>query len=820
MKRWTGRIALIVLVVIVAGIGTAYWAAVSSLPRISGQLALPGLTAPVDVVRDHEGVPHIYAQDEGDAYFALGFVHAQDRLWQMEMNRRIAAGTMAEILGKDAVNVDLFLRTLGVRRSAQRQVDHLDAQTRRVLRRYADGVNAFLAQRRGALPVEFLLTGAPSPQPWTEADSLGWLIMMSWDLSGNWEQELLRMRLASRLSQRQIDEFLPPYPGNHGVPDQPLKTADYTVLYRSLRETQAIASALHTIAPPGLQPGIGSNNWVVDGAHSETGKPLLANDPHLSLSAPSLWYFAHLSAPGLETIGATLPGLPLVVLGRTARIAWGFTNTGPDTQDLYIEEIRGDSVRTPDGWQPLETRRETIRVKGEADRTLVVRESRHGPLVSDVLAPAGKALAGVDAQRYAIAFQWTALRADDTTLQAGVKLDHARDWAGFLAAARDFTSPEQNIVYADTDGNIGEVSPGRVPIRAADNDFLGLAPAPGWDARYDWVGFVPFDQLPQQFNPASGRIVTANQKIVPDDYRPFITSEWEPPYRAERITALIDAQPRHSMQSFAAIQADRRSEAAVEMLPLLLATTPSGDGARDALERLRGWDGTMDSGRIEPTIYEAWMRELARLVYADELGPALFADYFSQRQVFLFNVLRDQDGQSRWCDDVSTPRVETCDEIKARALDLALADLERRLGKDRATWLWGRLHTARSAHRPFTAVPLLARWFDLRQPVGGDRYTVDVSENYIDAAAPFEATAGPSLRALYDLSNLENSRFIESTGESGNRFSPLYDNRAARWGRVEYLPMQTQRAAVEAGALGTLRLTPTARDRVESTSPQ
>ena len=820
MKRWTRRIASSVLILIVAAVSAAYWVGVSSLPRISGDLTLPGLKAPVDIVRDHEGVPHIYAQNEGDAYFALGFVHAQDRLWQMEINRRIASGTMAEILGKDALDIDLFLRTLGVRRSAQRQVDHLDTATRAALRRYADGVNAFLAQRRGALPVEFLLTGAPSPQPWTEADSMGWLIMMSWDLSGNWQHELLRMRLAARLSKKQIEEFLPPYPGNHGVPDQPLPTTDYTVLYRGLCETQALARALRAIAPPGLQPGMGSNNWVVDGAHSETGKPLLANDPHLSLSAPSLWYFAHLSAPGLETIGATLPGLPLVVLGHTASIAWGFTNTGPDTQDLYIEEIRGDSVRTPDGWQPLVTRRETIRVKGEADRTLVVRESRHGPLVSDVLGPAGKALAGVGAQRYAIAFQWTALRADDTTLQAGVKLNHAHDWTGFLAAARDFTSPEQNIVYADTDGNIGEISPGRVPVRRADNDLMGLAPAPGWDARYDWVDFIPFEQLPQQFNPASGRIVTANQKIVPDDYRPFITSEWEPPYRAERITALIDARPRHSLQSFAAIQADRRSQAAVDMLPLLLTTTPSSTGARDAIERLRRWDGTMDLNRVEPTIYEAWMRELARLIYADELGPELFADYYSQRNAFLFNVLRDEDGQSRWCDDVSTPRVETCDEIKARALDLALADLERRLGADRGTWLWGKLHIARSAHRPFSAVPLLARWFDLRQPVGGDMYTVDVSENEIDAKAPYEVTAGPSLRALYDLSDLDNSVFIQSTGQSGNRFSPLYANLAARWGRVEYIPMRTQRTVVEAGARGTLHLMPPARAPAEQTSPR
>jgi penicillin amidase len=806
MKLWLRRLALGLAIVSAVGVGAGYWLCTSSLPLVAGRLRVAGLAATVDIVRDHEGVPHIYAHSDGDAYFALGFAHAQDRLWQMEMNRRIAAGRLAEVLGLEALDTDLFLRTLGVHHSAEQQFAHLDVATQTVLTRYAQGVNAFLAGRRGALPVEFLLTGAPAPEPWTPADSLGWLIMMAWDLSGNWRNEVLRMRLATRLSKRQIDEFLPPYPGNHGVADAPLATADYTVLYRQLKQTTALASAVAAAAPSGLRPGLGSNNWVVAGSRSESGKPLLANDPHLDLSVPSLWYFAHLSAPGLETIGATLPGLPFIVLGRTESIAWGFTNTGPDTQDLYLEELHGDLARTPDGWQPLLKRTEVIRVKGAAERRIIVRESRHGPLVSDVFDPAGKAVAGVDAARYAIAFQWTALRADDTTLQAGLKLNRARDWAGFLAAARDFASPQQNIVYADTAGNIGEISPGRVPLRRPDNDLLGQAPAPGWDARYDWTGFIPFEELPQQFNPASGRIVTANQKIVGEDYRPFLTSEWAPPYRADRIAALLDARPRHTLQSFAAIQGDQRSLAAAMMLPLLLTTTPASPGARAALVSLSRWDGTMAAERAEPAIYEAWMRELARLVYADELGPELFAEYFSQRDQFLLNVLRDKDGQSRWCDDQTTPEVETCEQIKTRALELALADLERRLGADRSRWRWGDLHVARSAHRPFTAVPLLARWFDLRQPVGGDMNTVDVSENEIAAKTPFEAVTGPSLRALYDLSNLENSVFIQSTGQSGNRCSPFYDNFAARWGQVEYIPMRTDRAAIEPEALGTLRL--------------
>ncbi len=806
MKRWLRRISLTALLLTALFAAGLYWLATSSLPMVNGNLRVSGLGAPVDVVRDREGVPHIYAGSEADAYFALGFVHAQDRLWQMEMNRRIVAGRLSEVLGPSAVKTDEFLRTLGVRRSAERQFAHLDAPTQLALQRYADGVNAFLATRRGALPVEFLLTQAPAPEAWTPADSIGWVIMMSWDLSENWANEILRLELAQKLTKQEIDEFLPPYSGNAGTPDAPLPTADYTKLYRSLKDVNLAAGELLRVAPPGFEPGIGSNNWVISGTRSKTGKPLLANDPHLALGAPSLWYFAHLSAPGLETIGATLPGLPFIVLGRTQSIAWGFTNTGPDTQDLYIEQLRDGAARTPDGWLPLLTRQEIIKVKGAPDITLIVRESRHGPLISDVLDSAAKGLAAFDAGSYAIAFQWTALRDDDTTVQAGVKLNHAQNWAGFVAAARDFTSPEQNIVYADVAGNIGEISPGRVPMRRADNDLMGQAPSPGWEARYDWVGFVPFEDLPHQFNPAVGRIVTANQKIVADDYRPYLTSEWEPPYRARRIESLLDAHLSHTLASFAEIQADQRSLAAVQILPLLLATPVTSDGARDALRRLHDWDGTMRADGAEAAIYEAWMRELARLIYADKIGPELFAEHFTQRQEFLFNVLSNRGGQAHWCSTSNATEPSSCDAIKARALELALTDLARRLGPDRASWRWGDLHVARSAHRPFSQVPLLARFFDLRQPVGGDLYTVNVSENHIGAADPFEAANGPSLRALYDLADLERSQFIHSTGQSGNRFSNLYSNYAARWGKVEYIPMQTRRADVEQGALGTLRL--------------
>ncbi|HEV7618668.1 MAG TPA: penicillin acylase family protein, partial [Burkholderiaceae bacterium] len=646
--KWIG---LTLLTAILAMIAALTWYRGASQPEIDGRLKIAGLHASVDIVRDAEGIPHIYAQSPADAYFSLGFVHAQDRLWQLELNRRIASGRMAEILGPDAVNTDRFLRSIGVRRNAEAILANLAPDTRAALDAYAQGVNAYLANRTEPLPPEFLITGAPAPAPWQPADSIGWQTMMAWDLGANWSQELMRMGLAQRLSLEQINAVLPPYPG-----DPVLKTQDYTKLYRKLAGTTQQLTAVKKIAPPSHVEGMGSNNWVLSGALSETGKPLLANDPHLGLSVPSLWYFAHMSAPGLNVIGATLPGIPSVVLGHNDRIAWGFTDTGPDVQDLYIERINPANPKqyqTPDGWADFKLRTEVIKVKGKPDVTIDVRETRHGPVITGALPIIDKA--PIDARKYVIAFAWTALRPDDLTVQAGVRVNQAKDWQQFVDGLKYFGSPQQNIVYADIDGNIGFIAPGRVPIRKPENDLKGLAPAPGWDSSYDWAGFIPFDALPRQYNPVSQRVVTANQKIVGPDYAHFLTSEWTLPYRADRIAALLDAKPKHSMSSFAQIQKDDVSLAAQELLPLLRQTVPRSDRARTALAVLSRWDGTMAADRSEPLIFNAWVREASRRIFADELGDALMKDYWKQRNVHLpmVNVLKNTDGQGKWCENVT-----------------------------------------------------------------------------------------------------------------------------------------------------------------------
>ncbi len=782
------------LLVILLAVAAGYIWLRQSLPQLEGSVTLSGLKAPVDIVRDRYGVPHIYAGSVEDAYFALGFVHAQDRLWQMEMNRRIGSGRLSEALGPATLDADKFLRTLGVRRVAEATLKKLDARTRSQLDAYTAGVNAFLAQRSGPLPPEFLLTGV-QPEPWQSADSVAWVKMMAWDLGANWRTELLRLRLAKKLSTAQIGEFLPPYPG-----DAPLKIANYAALYRQLD-----ASKLAALALPGLSEDGASNNWVVAGSRTASGKPLLANDPHLGLAAPAVWYFAHLSAPGFDVMGATFPGAPFVTLGRNRHIAWGFTNTGPDVQDLYIERVDGaGQVLAPQGWQKLATRTETIKVKGQPDVTLTVRTSRHGPLISDVFKPAADALP----QNFALAFAWTALRDDDRSIQAVGKFASAGNWKEFLAAARDFHSPQQNMVYADTAGNIGFVAPGRVPLRKPGNDLKGEAPAPGWDAKYDWAGFIPFEKLPQSYNPAAGEIVTANNKIVPKNYPYYLTSEWVLPYRAERIQQLLDATPKHTLQSFARIQADTVSLQVREILPLLLKTRTADAGAQQVLQQLGRWDANMAVDSAEPLIVSAWLRELGRLIYADELGDMFKAEW-AHRADFMYHVLADTGGAGHWCDNVNTPEKETCAELLPRALELALADLKRRYGDDPGKWRWGDAHYALSEHRPFGRQPQLAKIFDITVPSPGDTYTVDVGRNTLsDETAPFASRHAASLRAIYDLADLDKSVYIDSTGQSGNVLSPLYRNFAERWSRVEYIPMSMRRADAEAGELGTLRLQP------------
>jgi len=794
--KWLLRLVLALILLLVVAAGGGYLWLRTTLPQTEGTVTLAGLAAPVEVVRDRHGVPHIYAKTRADAAYALGFVHAQDRLWQMEMERRIGQGRLSELFGETTVATDRFLRTMGFYHYAERTLANLDPETQAALRAYAAGVNAYLDTTSWPRAPEFLIL-RHRPEPWRPADSLVWTKMMSFNLAGNWANEVLRIRLARRLTPRQIAEAFPGYPA-----DAPVALSG---LAKALRELPL--DWVQAAMPFRRQPGTGSNNWVLAGDRTATGKPLLANDPHLGLDAPSVWYFAHLEYGDTGVIGATLPGVPSVVLGRNRRLAWGFTNTYADVQDMFIEQLDpADDGRylTPDGSLPFETRHEVIKVKDSDDIVLTVRTSRHGPIISDASASAAKAVR----PGYVLAFGWPILAADELTAQAGWRMNEARDWTEFRAALRDFHAAPQNVVYADVDGNIGFQVAGRTPLRAPENAISGMMPVPGWQAEYDWQGWIPFDELPRAFNPKAGFIATANNRIVGDDYPYYLTFEWQPPYRIRRILDLLGERETHSIESFKAMQADVRSEMVRDFLPLLLAVPPADESAAATIAGMAGWDGTMAADSVLPTIFSAWYRELTRLVYADEMG-GVFDSYWNFRPIFLFNVLTDKDGQGRWCDDTATAARETCETLIRVALTRALADLETRFGDDREDWQWGRVHQAVSDHNPFTRIAGLREIFDIRVSKGGGRFTVNVAGNRIyDDDQPFRTTHGPSLRAIYDLDDPDRSLFIHSTGQSGNRLSPNYASFAEPWAVGDYIPMTMRRAEIEAGAMGRLVLRP------------
>jgi len=822
--RMLRPIGAAVLLLIVALAGGFLWYRKASQPTHEGSLVIGGLSKPVVIARDAVALPYIDAATETDAIFALGFVHAQDRLWQMTFNRRIAQGRIAEIVGAGALDTDRFMRALGIYRIAQAAAAHLDPETRHLLETYAAGVNAYVAQLNGPLPPEFLLTRSPPPEPWQVADSIAWVLMMALDLSRTYRDEVARMRLASRLSRAEIDEFKPPYPG-----DQPAPIADYPEIYRALglfrsppsaekAARTAVDLSLDTLVALEDAPGIGSNNWVVSGAHTTSGRPLLANDPHLGLTTPSVWYFTRLRAPDFEVFGATLPGVPYVLLGRNRTVAWGFTNTGPDVQDLYIERINpenADEYQTPDGYARFEKRNERILVRGADPVDLVVRTTRHGPVISDVLDSVAKL---IDGSRYVLALRWSALDGDDNSLTALRAMNRARNAKEFEAALANFGLAMQNTVFADVEGNIGFVAAGHVPVRRPDNDLKGLAPAPGWDAKYDWTGWLAYSELPRSINPATGVIVTANQKITAPGYGHYLASDWFLPYRADRIAQLLADRQKHDIPSFARIQGDVVSLAARDLMQALraLSPQPSTSAGKLALARLAQWDGSMNANAPEPLLFHAWLRHLRTRIFDDDLGP-LAADMVGQAELTraMLQILRGATRARDWCDDRNTPdRHETCAELASEALDAAATELAQQTGRDPLGLRWGEAHRAVHEHRPFSNVPILRDWFELTVPAPGDSFTVNVGQLGLRAGAdwraPYVTRHGPSLRAIYDLAPGATGEWIYTTGQVGNLFAENYGDLLQAWRNVEYRPISWDRPKSDPGPHKVLVLRPAA----------
>lgn len=810
-KSWLLRAVWMVPLALTVLLGLVVLAAAwLSRAPLSGTHRLPGAQAPVKVVFDEADVPHIQASNEADAWRAMGWLHAAERPWQMAFQRRVVRGELSALLGPATLDADKLLRTLGIARAAKRQLAQLNPASQTALQAYADGVNAYFARPEGWLGPEFWLLGerpqalAAKGEFWQPSDSVGWALMMALDLGGNWSHELARMTAASKLSTREIWQLMPPYPG-----DAPATRADFAQWYDGLGVfDRRAAMAQNSPAPAdhwrgavaqavtdwvqslGQQSGLGSNNWALSGSRTESGRPLLANDPHLSLGAPALWYVAHVQGGAVNAVGATLPGLPFVVLGRTATAAWGFTNTNPDVQDLYLEQLNpfnGNQYRIPSAngqlqWQSFTVRRERIEIKGQDAVILAVRESRHGPVISDV----DKAFDAMplDKTRFAVALRWAALDEDNTTIDAGFAVNRAHSVDDLIQAYASYHSPMQNVVMADAAGRIAYRAVGRAPIRRSNNDLMGVAPAPGWDPRYDWAGWLKPSQLPSD-DGAKGWVGTANQRVTAKADAPFLTADWSQPWRMQRIGQLIGLTPLHTMQSMQAMQRDTLSMEAMQWLPLMLSAAGQHPLTEPVKTLLRDFKGSMAMNQPQPLILAAWLDEVTRRLLTPKLGDERVAVLYGKRtfREGVLNILRADD--ANWCGQGG------CVALAGDAMDAALTRLSATYGNDPSQWRWGQAHHAISEHRPFGAVAALRWLFNLEVKSPGGPHTINVGTYEPNRPhAPFASRKAPSYRAVYDLADPEHSVFIYSTGQSGNVFERRYRDMAEQWAAGQYRPLR------------------------------
>jgi penicillin amidase len=760
-----------------------------SLPSYTGQADMPGLSAPATIYRDPYGVPHIFAATTDDAARALGYVHASERLFQMEMQRRAGQGRLSEVIGDSMLDVDKFVRTMGFYHLAESSFAALSPEAQRYFQAYADGVNAWLSEHPHSLPPEFALLRF-KPEPWRPADSVVWGKLMALQLSHNYRLEMLRAHLADKLTPEQVQMIFPPL-----AIDTPLTTQPHPRQQNGLwiePEHQTAEQQLDRFT--GLDHGA-SNEWVISGALTDTGKPILANDPHLGLEAPILWYLARIVTPDFTVKGATIPGLPIVLLGQNGHIAWGMTTTGSDVEDLFVETVDSDDADrylTPEGPKPFDHRQEIIHIKGGADLTLDVRSTRHGPVLSDIDAEM-RAGAG-DGKVMALAFAGLGDR--DTSSEALLQLNHAENWQEFRHALELYQGPPQNIVYADIDGNIGFINPGLVPVRKKGD---GLTPADGASGDYDWRGFIPASELPQLYNPTAGFIFNANNALQWSGTY-YYGTDWEESFRAERLQYFFATLPQHTLATTAAMQADHTSMAARSLLPYLLRVAPNNPRAAQAVALLKNWDGNMDKDRPEPLMFEAWLYQMHKHLLVDKSGDDL-------KEKGPYNATAIGAILSRpsldWCGE------QGCDVFDARMLDLALDMIAARQGPDMQGWRWGREHVTQLRNKVFGHIPFLRHYADLDISSSGDFYTLDRGGSFeVDAKNPFTRTHGGGYRGIYDLGDPDGSRFMIATGQSGHFLSRHYGDLVSMWNDVKSFTLSGSQQQLETDGLPRLTLLP------------
>jgi len=726
----------------VAAVAGALW---NTLPSGDRTVHIAGLSAPVHVSFDSDGIPRIQAANLTDAAAALGFVHARDRMFQMDLMRRNAAGELSEIAGPATLPLDKLMRTLGLRQSALQDYDTLPPHVQKMLQAYADGVNAWIAARGRFASPEFLILGAP--RKWTPVDSLLWAKTMGLWLSMNWRQELSCQALAGKVPQPLIDQLWPPAPGGHPEASRamPVQFAD---------AAQRLDAVLPRFPSPFTMPDHASNEWAVSGAHTASGAPLLAGDPHLQFGFPGIWYLARIDTPEETLVGATAPGVPGVVIGRNRDIAWTFTTTGADVQDIFVEQPAGPGeYQTPAGPKPFDVREEHIKVRGQPDVVLKLRSTRHGPVISDLMPGNGPILA----------VEMANLAPHDTAAEGLFALDTAKSVAEAGKAAALITSPVQNLLVADKQ-HIGLFVTGRVPIRKAGD---GAVPASG-DGSHDWTGWASGDQLPHYLDPASGRLVNANERIAPPDFPVFLGRDWFGDWRAKRIRQMLDGSKKFTAADFAHMQRDVRSTFAEQVLPALLKVKPSqpGGASGKALALLRDWDGTVTMDLPQPLIFNAWMDQFNQRVLQQHGIP--LRDGGPQAD-FIAYVLSP--AGAHWCNG-------DCSSLLQSSLDAALTALSSRFGADPDSWRWGTAHPAVFAHPILQHLPLLGAWTTISIPSPGDDTTVDAGS---PVPNQFQSVHGPSYRGVYDLADLDRSLFMVAPGQSGNLLSGYSRNFVKRW---------------------------------------
>lgn len=857
IRRIVGHILIGVLILALVAVSTGLFyfksylpntVAKKSFPQIDGEIQLTGLNAPVDIYRDAMGIPHIYATTAYDLFFAQGYVHAQDRFWQMDSWRHIGSGELSKMFGSAQVETDAFLRTLGWRKIAEAEWENLDPESRAILQAYTDGVNAYLKDHKDtALSLEYAILGLLSPayeiEAWTPIHSLTWGKAMAWDLRGNMGEEIERAVLLKTFTPEQMAQLFPAYPEDHPVivNEMPVKEQasklpsdsepivfDYSQL--PLDTINHNASLLDPVLGP-WNDGIGSNSWAVSGELTDTGMPYLANDPHLGIQMPSIWYQVGLHCVEksdecpFEVTGFSFAGVPGVVIGHNDKIAWGFTNVGPDVMDLYIEKVNPENPNQYEvngEWVDFETYEETIEIVGGEPVTITVKKTRHGPVISELYGPLMnegnpddaefipfKDRAGVDLpEQYVIALQWTALT-PSTPFEAIWGFNKAQNWDEFREAARGFHVPAQNLIYADVEGNIGYQMPGDIPIRKNGD---GTLPVPGWTDDYEWTGFIPFEELPYAFNPEEGYIVTANNRCQPWNYPYLITKDWDYGFRANRIVEMIESAPGKIDKSYIQqMHGDSFDSNAEIFVPLLLGMDFKFAKETEAIafDTLRNWDYQDRIDSTAAAVFNAFWRAFVQNTFNDEMPEErYFPDGGSRWNEIMRQMVKDPNDP--FWDDKSTPDMtETMQDIVTKSFSDGIVELEGIFGNDVEQWKWGEMHAAtfRNSTLGESGVSLIEDLLNRGPfPTGGGDSIVNATGWSVRDG--YETNWLPSMRMVVDFSDLNASLTVHTTGQSGHAYHPHYDDMAPLWANVEYYPMWWEQESIVNDAEGYLKLVP------------